>query len=130
MSPIPSTADNSVYKRVNRAFVDEFNMSLGYYDANIYDCCWVMVLSVLEAGTADGTEVAKVLPEVAAGFTGATGPCILDENGDREGVDYDLWGYFEVDGTCESLRCGTYHHESDSVEWDEALMPPLKGEWG
>jgi len=52
MSPIPSTADNSVYKRVNRAFVDEFNMSLGYYDANIYDCCWVMALSVLEAGSA------------------------------------------------------------------------------
>jgi branched-chain amino acid transport system substrate-binding protein len=127
ISPIPSTAENNVYESVNQAFVDEFNRSLGYYDANIYDCCWVMALSVLEAGTADGEEVVKVLPEVAAGFTGATGPCILDENGDREGVDYDLWGYFEVDGTCESLRCGTYHHESDSVEWDEALMPPLQG---
>jgi branched-chain amino acid transport system substrate-binding protein len=128
ISPSPSTSDNKVYERVNQAFVDEFNRSLGYYDANIYDCCWVMVLSVLEAGSAEGKEVVKVLPEVAAGYMGATGPCILDENGDRDAVDYALWSYFEVDGTCENLRCGTYHHDSDSVEWDETFLVRVRAE--
>lgn len=121
ISPIPSTAENKVYESVNQAFVDEFNRSLGYYNANIYDCCWVMALSVIEADSAEGLAVLEVLPETAGEYTGVSGNCHLDTNGDRDTVDYDLWGYFEVDDTCKSLRCGTYHH-GGSVELDWELL--------
>jgi len=105
-------------------------MSLGYYDANIYDCCWVMALSVLEAGSAEGKEVIEFLPDVATAYNGATGAIILDENGDRDAVDYALWGYFEVDGELRCLRCGLYNCTTDSVTWDEELKPVIKGEAG
>jgi branched-chain amino acid transport system substrate-binding protein len=130
ISPFPTCTDTPLYERLNETYMTEFGKSLDFYSANIYDCCWILALSAIEAGTDDGDVVRNVLPEVAADYSGLSGPCILDENGDRDAVDYDLWGYFEVDGTCKNLRCGTYHHESDSVEWEKALMPHLKGEWG
>jgi ABC-type branched-subunit amino acid transport system substrate-binding protein len=121
-SPIMKPRYSSLYERVNQTFFREFDLSLGYYDANIYDCCWVMALSVLEAGTADGTEVVKVLPEVASSYQGVTGPCSLNERGERAHVDYDIRGFFDVNGTYEYLKCGFYDGSTGTITWDEALM--------
>jgi branched-chain amino acid transport system substrate-binding protein len=118
----PIAPDNSQHERVNEAFSSEFGRDVDYYEANIYDALWIMALSAMEAGAADGPAVREVLPAVAANYTGVTGGCSLDANGDREAVDYALWVYLDIDGARESFRCGTYHHDSDSVEWDEVLM--------
>ena len=122
ISPIPSITENDIYLRINRAFVNEFNRNLSYYDAYVYDCCWVMALSVLEAGTDDSDVVRTVLPWVASNYSGISGPCTLDANGDRAAVDYDIWGYFEVDGEPRNLRCGFYNATNGKVVWDEALV--------
>jgi ABC-type branched-subunit amino acid transport system substrate-binding protein len=130
IGPNPALEDTDVYRRVNEAYSALFNESLGFYEANIYDCCWVMALSVIEAGSTDGSAVMDVLLEVAANYTGASGNCHLDSNGDRDAVDYSLWGVFEVGGGYESLVCGTYCHDSDDVEWDEDLLKPTGYETG
>lgn len=127
ISPILSTAENNVYESVNQAFVEEFNRRLGYYDANIYDCCWVMALSVIEADSAEGLAVLEVIPDTAGEYTGVTGNCHLDMNGDRDSVDYALWGYFEVNGEHSCLRCGIYRSGTDDIEWDESLVGPGGG---
>lgn len=118
----PIAPNNSQHGRVNEAFSSKFGRDIDYYEANIYDALWIKALSAIEAGAADGPAVREVLPAVAANYSGITGECSLDVNGDRDSVDYALWGYFEVDGAYKSLRCGTYHYDSDSVEWDETLM--------
>jgi hypothetical protein len=121
-SPAMRPRYGSLYDVVNQTFFGEFDWSLGYYDANVYDCCWVIALSVLEAGTADGTEVAKVLPEVASDYRGVTGPCSLNEGGERAHVDYDICGFFDVNGTCEYLKCGFYSGSTGTITWDDDLM--------
>ena len=121
-SPTMRPRYGSLYDVVNQTFFGELDWSLGYYDANVYDCCWVMALSVLEAGTADGTEVAKVLPEVASGYRGVTGPCSLNEGGERAHMDYDIRGFFDVNGTCEYLKCGFYDGTTGTITWDDDLM--------
>ena len=121
-SPTMRPRYGSLYDVVNQTFFGEFDWSLGYYDANVYDCCWVMALSVLEAGTADGTEVAKVLPEVASGYRGVTGPCSLNDGGERAHMDYDIRGFFDVNGTCEYLKCGFYDGTTGTITWDDDLM--------
>jgi ABC-type branched-subunit amino acid transport system substrate-binding protein len=118
----PTAPDSPQHHRVNEAYKSEFGRDIDYYEANIYDALWIMALSAIEAGAADGPTVREVLPNVAANYTGITGVCSLDANGDREAVDYALWVYLDMDGVCESFRCGIYHHDSDSVEWDEALL--------
>jgi len=122
ISPDTICTDTPVYERVDAAFEAEFNETLGYDDANIYDSCWILALSVIEAGTDNGWNVSKVFPGVAESFTGASGICVLDELGDRDPVEFALWGYSEVDGEVRSFRFGTYSSISDEVTWDESLI--------
>jgi ABC-type branched-subunit amino acid transport system substrate-binding protein len=122
ISPDTICTDTPVYERVNAAFKAEFNETLGYDNANIYDSCWILALSVIEAGTDNGWNVSKVFPGVAESFTGASGICLLDELGDRDPVEFALWGYSEVDGEVRSIRFGTYNSISDEVTWDESLI--------
>jgi len=122
LSPDPEAPETEAYRRVSEAYRGAFDEPLGFYDANIYDCCWIMALSVIEADSTDSSKVAEAIPEVASSYTGASGNCHLDPNGDRDAVDYAVWGFFDMDGECRILRCGTYHHDSDDVEWDETLM--------
>ncbi len=129
-SPFPAVTRNELYERVNVAFEAGLGYKLGFYDANIYDCCWILALSVIEAGTDDGDVVRNVLPEVAADYSGMSGLCTLDAYGDRDSVDYTLWGYFEVEGAYQSLRCGIYSYESDDIKWDESLISTPGGEEG
>ncbi|MBN2335268.1 ABC transporter substrate-binding protein [Candidatus Bathyarchaeota archaeon] len=119
-SPHVTPSPTPVYQQLNASYASRFGRSLGLYTANVYDCCWVAALSVMEADARNCT-VNDVLPEVAAGYTGATGLCRLDENGDRETVDYEFRGYYAVDGEYMCLRCGTYRHETDSVEWTREI---------
>jgi len=122
ISPQATYSGGPIYDRVNAEYEALFGDSMDLYDANLYDECWIIALSVLQSNSTNGLQVQEVLPEVSSNYTGASGRCLLDENGDRLSVDYALWGYFEVDGTCRCLRCGTYSYESDDVEWDETLM--------
>ncbi|UCD44182.1 MAG: hypothetical protein JSV27_08575 [Candidatus Bathyarchaeota archaeon] len=115
--------DNHIYRRIGEAYREEFGEPLGFIEANVYDGCWIMALSVIEANSTEGVDVCEVLPDVATRYSGVTGRCILDEYGDRIGMNYDIWGYFDVDGACESLRCGTYRYESDEIVWAPDPVP-------
>jgi len=116
--------DNPVHRRVRDAFQAEFGEPLGFIEANLYDGCWIMALSVIEANSTEGVDVYKALPDVAASYSGVTGRCILDEYGDRIEMDYDVWGYFEVEGETQCLRCGLFNSTTDSITWDEKLIQP------
>ena len=80
-----------------------------------------MALSVIEANSTEGVAVYEALPDVAARYSGVAGRCVLDEYGDRIEMDYDVWGYFEVEGETQCLMCGLFNGTIDSITWDEAL---------
>jgi hypothetical protein len=105
--------DNPTYNRVNEAYHEEFGEPLGFIEANLYDGCWIMALSVIEANSTEGVAVYEALPDVR---------CLLDEYGDRVEMDYDIWGYFEVEGKTQCLMCGLFNSTTDSVTWDERLI--------
>ncbi|GAI43559.1 unnamed protein product, partial [marine sediment metagenome] len=87
------------YQDLNERFHNETGEDLGFYDANWYDACWIYALSVVEIDSAEAMNVQKVLNSVASSYTGASGPFILDENGDKLSGDHDIWGYsFGGDG--------------------------------
>lgn len=93
-----------------------------FHLATAYDCCWIYALSVLEASSSSAPDVKAVLPSVAAGYTGASGPCVLDENGDRLIVNYALRGYAETSpGVYGFHQYGFYNATTDTVAWDELV---------
>ncbi|MDP2899493.1 MAG: ABC transporter substrate-binding protein [Candidatus Bathyarchaeota archaeon] len=97
---------------------------LDYTNTNIYDCVMLGALSLLEANGTSFQAIREAIPKVAATYEGATGPVVLDETGDRTGIDFDLWGYFTVNGVCESKICGRYNATNQTFTWDEALVKP------
>lgn len=120
----------AIYDRINEACREEFNLPLGFYSANIYDACWLMALSVIEADTVNSTAIIKTLPEVASAYEGATGSCAIDESYYRARAEYDVYGFFKVDGETQRLKCGFYNATTDEITWDKELIPYPRGEGG
>jgi ABC-type branched-subunit amino acid transport system substrate-binding protein len=100
-----------------------FYQTWGYFHlATGYDCCWIYALSVLEASSPSALEVKAVLPEVAANYSGASGPCVLDENGDRLIVNFALRGYAETSpGVYGFHQYGFYNATTDTISWNELI---------
>jgi ABC-type branched-subunit amino acid transport system substrate-binding protein len=84
--------------------------------AKLYDSCWLMALSVLEAGSTEPSEVSKVFRHVAEGYDGLLGNYALNEAGDRYrfrvGVfKFNLEKIFSIIKTYELVQCATYDAE-------------------
>jgi branched-chain amino acid transport system substrate-binding protein len=97
---------------------------IGFYDANIYDCIMVGALSALKVPSLDFESLKLVIPTVAADYNGLTGKVLLDEYGDRTGLNYDIWGYFKVNGECKAAICGQYSAAADEISWNLTLQIP------
>ena len=94
-----------------------------FFDVALYDCCWVYALSVLEADGTSTTDVVEALPRVASEYRGITGLCVLDENGDREMVDFVLSGYSETSpGSYAFWEYGFYNSTTGQITWDEKIQ--------
>jgi len=121
----PSLSNFPRYQDLNERFYDETGENLDSYGANWYDACWIYALSVVEIGSAEAEYVKKVLPRVASSYTGASGPFILDENGDRLPGDHDIWGYgIGDDGSPLYEKFGHYDHITAEATWAPDLNRP------
>ncbi|RLI23887.1 MAG: hypothetical protein DRO52_06310 [Candidatus Hecatellales archaeon] len=87
------------------------------YAYNAYDALWVVVKSMLMVGKYDAEAIKAVLPTVAASTFGASGWIKLNEAGDRELGDYDLWAIILKDGKYQWAKVGYYSATTDSVTW-------------
>jgi branched-chain amino acid transport system substrate-binding protein len=92
------------------------------YTAFDYDIYWVYALSIVQAGYTPGgnsLDVKSVLPDVAAGFNGASGWCSLNEYGDRpsQGFNIFCYGTSNYYGVC--IWCGNIDG-NNAVYWDSA----------
>jgi ABC-type branched-subunit amino acid transport system substrate-binding protein len=112
----------AAYERINDAYREEFNLTLGYQGAGTYDACWLMALSVIEANTTDPTTIRDVLPVIASGHTGASGPCAIESSYYRAVADYDLYGFFRIGKETQRMKCGSYDGATESITWDEVLI--------
>lgn len=120
-TPAPS---GPVYEEVSEVYERELGEPLSLIHANLYDGCWLLALSVIEAGSYNASAVNQTLTEVAAEYTGASGRCLLDRNGDRESMDYVIYRCAVVEGKRMILPGGAYRYAGDSVEWDEGRGEP------
>ena len=117
VSPKLILHDSPEQRRVSELYEARFNKSLEFYVANIYDSCWIATLSALEADSADGVEVIKVLPGVAKRYIGVTGNCTLDEYGDRETYRFGFYGFVEEDGAPNQRLMAIFSSDSRQTTW-------------
>jgi len=66
---------------------DVSTYELGAQQATLYETCWIMALSVIEANSTDPEEVSATFRDVASNYDGSYE---LDEVGDRCNYKYGL----------------------------------------
>lgn len=91
VSPKFAPARSPYYDRVRDYILKNYNREPDSYAYNAYDAVWLIAYSILQAGTADSQKIHDTLPTVAAKYFGASGYTKLNEAGDRESADYEIW---------------------------------------
>jgi len=90
---------------------------MGTYAATAYDCIWLIGLSILLAGKNDREAIARVFPQVASRYFGASGWTLLDENGDRGAGSYDIFAVVMSGGKPQWVRVAMRDSSTDKVTW-------------
>jgi branched-chain amino acid transport system substrate-binding protein len=121
-TPIQSTSTSSRWSEFEADFESVMGESPTIWDGITYDAVWCLVLSVLQAGSADPMKVKEVLPGVAENYYGVSGGCALNSAGDREPHVYDIWGYAQVEDEHNYIKYGEYDAKTDEVQWFDSAL--------
>ena len=118
LGPYSTTPINDTnYQIIDEWYESEVGGHLDFDTAAYYDACWVLALSAVEANSSMVSNVKPILPTVAADYEGVTGLTTLDDAGDRDAVNYDIWGYGYVNETPSLIKYGYYNCTSGEVQW-------------
>ncbi|MEM3056113.1 MAG: ABC transporter substrate-binding protein [Candidatus Bathyarchaeia archaeon] len=116
-SPLPTVKESPLYSMLNERYYTLFAEPLDLDMASRYDIAFIIAEAILEARTTDVGKLLEVIPEIASKTFGASGWCKLDENGDREMSDYEIWGYGYIDGRVDYIKYGLYDGLRGKIFW-------------
>jgi branched-chain amino acid transport system substrate-binding protein len=108
---------SQAYLSLLNRYQDVTGRNLGYYDTCVYDIFSVLQESILVAQSTDPMDLIPLQTPIAYGTWGAAGWARLDENGDRQFANYDIWGMAMVDDNHEFVRYGLYDSVLGEVTW-------------
>lgn len=117
-SPKIAVVDSSKYWEFANKFYAFTGELPDFFTTAIYDACWLYSLSVIKTWTTEPLFIADTIPEIAENYNGSSGWCHLDENGDRDFVDYDVWGYSLENGQIIDVKYGYYEAIEGKVSWN------------
>jgi branched-chain amino acid transport system substrate-binding protein len=113
-----SPGESDKYNDLDSRYRSIVGQQPGYYVTTTYDISWIIATSVLQAQSTDADEVVPIIDDVAYNYWGASGWCRLNENGDRYGSDYIIWGYGETsEGVIDNVCYGMYDSKTGEVTW-------------
>ena len=97
---------------VTTAFLNAFQAKFGHgptaYGMQAYDGTYLLMNAILAVGKYDPVAVNTVLPSVAMRMVGASGPMVLDSNGDRASQDYVVWKVVYVSSAYSFANIGAW----------------------
>jgi branched-chain amino acid transport system substrate-binding protein len=118
LSPLPYIdVAGSMYQSFYSSYRSATGEVPSYEACLAYDSCWVMAKSVVTANSTHGSVVNAFVITTSNSHQGATGLCILDANGDRTRIDYDVWGYSVEQQGFTAKKFGYYNGRSDATTW-------------
>ena len=104
------TSENS--KEIRERLVDQMGGSPVAFAYSGYDAVWLVGLSIIEADSADPTDIVEVLPGIAEDYSdGALSSTQLNENGDLATIDYKIWTIQDGEWTSNE----TYYTSTDTI---------------
>ncbi len=119
LSPISAPPSSSKFNDLSERYLQRTHQEADYYTATTADCAWILTQAVLETQfLTSGTDIAEVLPDIAWRHYGYSGWCLLNDAGDRETSNFDIWGYYRMEDETPSFkRYGFYDSVNDELIW-------------
>ena len=106
--------EGAALESVKEHIRNEFGTEPASYVAQAYDAAWLIGLSILESGTSDTDAIKAALPMVASTYSGAMLSADLNEVGDLQPQDLQIWHVVDS----EWVNVGIYKSSSNTVELD------------
>jgi len=107
-------AENEITQKVKNYVKQRLGREPDSYAYNVYDEFWLLLWSILTVGY-DVNKVKQILPYVAQGYVGASGPIAFEDSGDRVPVAYVLRVIDNISGNWQWTDAGKYIHATKSV---------------
>lgn len=102
--------------------------SAGFYTATAIDAAWLIIQAVLETSTlsnrANAEDAYAVFRDIASRYYGYSGWTLLNEHGDREAIDHEIWGFGpDENGQPSIIKFGSYEVTSGEIRWEHSTAP-------
>jgi branched-chain amino acid transport system substrate-binding protein len=114
----PSEEATAKFEAVRQNNLDVLGREPDPYSFACYDIVWAYALALMAVDTYDADAVKEVLPTVAKSMLGALGWINIDESGDLEKKDYNIWKVEETSpGVYDWIIAGVYNKDADAITW-------------
>jgi branched-chain amino acid transport system substrate-binding protein len=109
----PSTLNSPQFAYFNSTYTKAYGTSPLPYSNYFYDNAWIAMLSVLAAGSYDGSKIIQVLPAVVDHFFGSSSTGIWLVNHDQSIGFYDILKCTLVSGANTYVKIGSYNGQTN-----------------
>jgi branched-chain amino acid transport system substrate-binding protein len=89
------------------------------YGEQAYDSVYLLANSILAVGSENSTAVKNILPTMASHMYGASGPLLLDSNGDKASQDYAIWTIVNNQGTYSFKNIGGWAAATGEIIYNQ-----------
>jgi branched-chain amino acid transport system substrate-binding protein len=105
----PQVLNSPQFQYFNATYAAKFGSAPQPYSNYFYDNAWIAMLSILAAGSNDGSKIIQVLPLVATHFFGSSSTGIWLVHHDQSIAFYDVLKCQSVSGANTFVKIGSYN---------------------
>lgn len=110
-STILSSENNEIRQDVKDRLVKQLGRVPNTYAFSTYDIVWILGLAMIDANSSNVDDLTLIIPKIASNYHGAIGNTTLNEAGDLDTSNYDVWGIRNG----EWIKVGNYSSDTDSI---------------
>lgn len=107
-----SAVDNEIRQDVETRLIQQLGRTPHTYAFSAYDIVWILGLTMFDANSNDVNDLKPIISDIASNYNGALGNTKLNEAGDLDTSNYDIWGIRDN----QWVVLGEYIGDTDSIE--------------
>lgn len=106
-----STIENEIRDDVETRLVQQLGRTPNTYAFSAYDILWILGLAMMDADSNNVGDLKPIISDIASNYNGAVGNAKLNEAGDLDTSNYDIWGIRDN----QWIVLGEYVGATDSI---------------
>ncbi len=99
------------YDEVQNLMESELGRIPNAYAFSTYDSVWIIGLAILQTQSTEMSVIKEIIPSIAEDYSGVIGSTRLNDAGDLDNSNYELWGI----ENSKWVLVGTYNSDTDSI---------------